>query len=82
MTRLFAEDITRRIIGFIADETGLPADEIEDDVNLGAYGLTSMSAVKLIGILEDAFSLRLSPTLVFEHPTIDELSRAITRHAA
>lgn len=74
--------IARRIAGFIADTTGLPPDDIEGDVNLGAYGLTSTAAVTLIGVLEDAFALTLSPTLIFEHPTIDELAHAVAGHAA
>jgi acyl carrier protein len=69
--------IEQRIIQFIHTELNIETVEIETDVYLGDFGLGSVAAVKLIGILEDTFSVRLSPTLVFEHPTIAALSRAI-----
>ena len=69
--------IEQRIVQFIHTELNIDTADIETDVNLGDFGLGSVAAVKLIGILEDAFSVKLSPTLIFEHPTIATLSAAI-----
>lgn len=76
------DNIADLICDFIAAETGFPLDDIETDLNLGAYGLSSAAAVKLIGLLEDRLDIRLSPTLVFEHPTVDELSEAVAECCA
>lgn len=77
MTTQIVSAVELKISQFIAKELGVPQDEIEADRNLGTYGLSSVSAVKLVGILEDEFRLKLSPTLVFEHPTIARLAMAI-----
>ena len=60
----------------------LPPEDIDLDTPLGAFGLGSLAGMKLIGSLEQQFGLRLSPTLVFEHPTIAELALAIAAIAA
>lgn len=76
------DDIADWIIRFIADRTGVPAHEIELDENLGSYGLSSMHAVDLIGSLEDTFGLALPAALVFQFPSVDELSSAIAQRLA
>lgn len=74
--------IENRIIAFIAEELGIPREDIDVYANLGAYGLESVAASKLIGILEKEFGLPLSEVLVFEFPTIAGLSAEIGRLAA
>lgn len=76
------DDISRWITTFIAERTGIPEDEIEPEENLGSYGLGSVQAVDLVGSLEDRFGLSLSPALVFQFPTVFELSVAIARRVA
>jgi acyl carrier protein len=70
-------NIKQIIIQFICKETNLPDDEVDSDINFGAFGMSSVTSTKLIGILEDKLAVCLSPTMVFEHPTIDDLSLAI-----
>lgn len=76
------DSIEQQIIRFICEELGVDAEDIEPDMNLGAYGLGSAAATNLIGILEDEFDLRqLSPLLVFDYPTISSLAMAVQTHA-
>ncbi|HEX8180747.1 MAG TPA: acyl carrier protein [Pyrinomonadaceae bacterium] len=42
------------------------------------YGLSSMTGVILSGDIEHWLGLRLSPTLAWEYPTIDSLTRYLT----
>lgn len=71
------------IIKFVSKELGIPKQEIDIGVNLGVYGLESVAASKLIGVLEKKFdALQLSEVLVFEFPTIASLSAEIERLAA
>lgn len=75
-------DIADFITTFIADRTGVPAQDIEPEENLGSYGLGSMQAVDLVGSLEDRYGVSLSPALVFQYPTVRELSVAVAQRAA
>jgi acyl carrier protein len=75
-------DIADFITTFIADRTGVPAHDIEPEENLGSYGLGSMQAVDLVGSLEDRYRVSLSPALVFQYPTVGELSIAVAQRAA
>lgn len=70
------------ITRFICTEMDLPPDEVDPDINLGAFGVGSLAGTKLIGALEQQCAVRLSPTLIFEHPTIAELAQAIAAIAA
>ncbi|WP_374338801.1 acyl carrier protein [Methyloversatilis sp.] len=75
-------DIADFITTFIADRTGQPAHDIEPDENFGSYGLGSMQAVDLVGSLEDRYRLVLPQALVFQYPTVRELSVAVAQRAA
>lgn len=70
------------IAAFIEKELGISPEDIEPDVPFGTYGLSSVSAVKLVGILEDRYGIELSPTLVFEYPTVASLAKVVSEHAA
>ncbi|MBA2779439.1 acyl carrier protein [Billgrantia kenyensis] len=51
-----------------------PAD-VETDRSFDSYGLDSIVAVQVAGDLEKFLEQRLSPALLFEHRSIDELTR-------
>lgn len=69
--------LEQRITDFIVQEMNIPAEDIDTDLNFGAYGLSSVSGTKLIGLLEEELAISISPTLVFEFPTIAELATEI-----
>ena len=54
----------------------LSTDQNQIDVRepFSSYGLSSRDAVLLSGDLEDWLDCRLSPTIVYEYPTIEALS--------
>ncbi|HEY0836214.1 MAG TPA: acyl carrier protein [Azospirillum sp.] len=79
MTPTSIADIERRIADFIGAELSRSPDELDVDVNFGAFGLGSRSAVSLIGALEDALGVELSPVLVFENETIEKLAAVVGR---
>lgn len=47
--------------------------EIEGDELLARYGMDSMSAVALIGELEDTFKTQLPNTLIWDNPSLNML---------
>ncbi len=52
----------------------LPEDEIDPDATFDSFGLASRDAVSLSGDLEDYLNRRLSPTLLYQYPTINQLA--------
>ena len=76
------ESLEQHITRFICTELHFDPEDIDPDINLGAFGVGSLAGTRLIGTLEEAFSLRLSPTLIFEYPSIAQLSHAIARIAS
>jgi len=59
----------------VAGPLGLRPEEIDPREPLAGYGLGSIQAVALAGELEDWLGRPLPPTLAYEYPTIEELSR-------
>ncbi|MFE0461708.1 acyl carrier protein [Kitasatospora sp. NPDC058965] len=52
----------------------LEPEELRPDVKLVEYGMDSVYGMSLVAQIEDRFEVELSPTLAWDHPTIDALS--------
>ncbi|POY33486.1 type I polyketide synthase [Mycobacterium kansasii] len=68
-------EIAAWLISRFAQELGLPATEIDTSVPFAHYGLDSVRAIRLTSALETWLGCELSPTVTYEHPTIDLLSK-------
>jgi len=66
--------IQRWLVEQLAARVGVAPGEIRMDKSFEAYGLDSRAAVQMSGDLEKAIGRRLSPGLLYEHPTIAVLS--------
>ena len=66
--------ITEWLVEWIARELGLPPAEIETDKSLLNYSLSSVTAMMLVGDLEEWLGLTLPPTLVWDYPSIDAIA--------
>jgi acyl carrier protein len=64
------ESIMQWMIQWIAKEMGLPTEEIETEKSLLNYSLSSVTAMMLVGDLEEWLGLTLPPTLVWDYPSI------------
>jgi len=62
----------------VSEESGLERSMIDDGEPFSRYGLTSMQAVTITGDLETVLGRRISPTLLWENPTIDAAVRVLT----
>jgi 8-amino-7-oxononanoate synthase len=56
----------------------LDADAVDIYAPFESFGLDSLKAVTLSGLLEDWIGLELSPTLFWDYPNIDSLARYLT----
>ncbi|MEU9021030.1 SDR family NAD(P)-dependent oxidoreductase [Actinomadura sp. NPDC048394] len=73
-----AEDAIRRhLIEQIARRSRIAEAEVDPDRPLEEFGLASRDAVAIAGDLEQMLGRALPATLVWEHPTISKLSRAL-----
>jgi acyl-CoA synthetase (AMP-forming)/AMP-acid ligase II/3-oxoacyl-(acyl-carrier-protein) synthase/acyl carrier protein len=72
-----SRDIQTWLISQIAQKSGVLANAVDIHQPFAAYGLGSLAAVSLAGELEDWLERRLSPTLIYDYPTIASLSQAL-----
>lgn len=54
------------------------AGSFTPDTPLAELGLDSVYALTLCGDIEDEFGLEVDPTIVWDHPTIRDLSHGIS----
>ncbi len=62
------------LIDWIAREIGLPPAEVDTGKSLLNYSLSSVTAMMLVGDLEEWLGLTLPPTLVWDYPSIAEIA--------
>lgn len=70
--------LTRTVAGYVQCE---PSD-IATDVPLSEYGLDSVSATTVCADIEDDLGLYVEVMLIWDHPTIGELSKALADQLA
>ncbi len=51
--------------------------ELDGDTSFSSMGLDSMTQVSLIGKLEERFEVELDPTLAYDYPTVNALSKKL-----
>ncbi|RLU87536.1 polyketide synthase [Streptomyces griseocarneus] len=74
------EDSLRQwLIEHLAQRIEVSPADIDTGKTFEAYGLDSRVAVQVSGALEKIVERRLSPGLLYEHQTIDDLSGYLAR---
>jgi acyl carrier protein len=63
---------------WIARELGLPVEQIEASKSLLNYSLSSVTAMMLVGDLEERLGQTLPPTLVWDYPSIEAIVDYLT----
>ena len=69
------EDIQMWLSQKIADRLRINVNHIDVREDLMNYGLSSRELVRISGELEKWLEFSLSPTLLYDHPSIESLSR-------
>ncbi len=69
-----AEAISSWLVSKLSEELQIDPSEIDVSEPFTSYGISSVLAVSLSGDLEDWLGRPLSPTLVFDFPTIEALA--------
>lgn len=60
------------LVSYIAELRGIKVEKISRSTILSKYGLDSASAVTLSGDMMDWLKCDIDPTLLYEHPTIEQ----------
>jgi acyl carrier protein len=76
---LTAESLRRWLIEHLADRVDIDPSEVDTSRSFESYGLDSRVAVQVSGALEKIVERRLSPGLLYEYQSIDELSGYLTQ---
>lgn len=66
--------LTEWITTWLRTELSLPEGAVELAAPFTRFGMDSVHAMMMTGDLEEHLGLRLSPTVTWDHPTIDALS--------
>ncbi len=76
-----AAEISDWFVSQLSADLGIPAADIDPSRPFAYYGLDSVRAVRLTAALESWLGRELSPTLAYEYPTIELLSRHLADEA-
>ena len=76
-----AAELADWFVSQLSGELGVPATDIDPSRPFAYYGLDSVRAIRLTAALESWLGREVSPTLPYEYPTIDLLSRHLAEEA-
>jgi acyl carrier protein len=71
---LTQESLRAWLVTELADRVKCQESEVDTAKPFDAYGLDSRAAVQVSGALEKVVERRLSPAILFDHGTIDDLA--------
>ncbi len=77
-----AQAIRDWLVARIAGHAGIPPHEVDPRAPFARWGLHSVDAVSLSGELQEWLGVNLPPTLLYDHPSIDELARHLAGSTA
>ena len=75
-------EIRARLVAEVAALVHVTADEIDPHEPFVAFGIGSAQALELAAKLEDWLGVALTPTLIWDYPSIDSLARHLAEPTA
>ena len=77
--QLTHEKLRAWLVAEVARMAKISEAEVDTSKSFDAYGIDSRAAVQVSGALETVVESRLSPAILFDHETIDDLAGYLTR---
>jgi acyl carrier protein len=74
---LSKEDIQKWLIHAVATELKINESQIDMDGDIADYGLDSLASASIIAELEGLLAVELPATLLWDYPTVNEISSFI-----
>ena len=81
MSAIPVETIQTWLTTQLAEQLGIACEHIDSRIAITEYGLDSITGVSLAGDLEEWLQLQLSPTLLWDYPTIELLAQHLAEEA-
>ncbi len=69
------DDLRQTLVNLLSRELRVPETQVHTTRPLTEYGLDSIAALTIAGELEDRFAIELPATLLWDHPTIDQIAQ-------
>jgi acyl carrier protein len=79
MTSRDPAEIRQWLMAAVATVLKTTVEEVDTNAPFAGFGLDSLAAVELSADLGDWLGERISPTVIWDYPTIDELSRHLAQ---
>ncbi|MGP6087640.1 SDR family NAD(P)-dependent oxidoreductase [Antarctobacter jejuensis] len=76
------EAVTAELSAIVADLSSISVGDIDPEADFAEYGLDSIRMTELAAQVSEAFGVTLSPTALFEFPTVEALARHTAQLAA
>ncbi|MBX3467735.1 MAG: acyl carrier protein [Planctomycetes bacterium] len=73
--------ISGRVRGLLADVAGVDADGVVPEARFDDLGVDSVTAAALLGRLEEAFDVTITPEDALHLTTVGAVVRYVSRHA-
>jgi acyl carrier protein len=70
------EELRAWMIEYIASVLDLPPEDFPTEATFDSYGLDSVEATVMAGVMEEQFGVPIDPVLLFENPSIDDFVAA------
>jgi acyl carrier protein len=70
------------MVKYICGVLGLDAATFSTSDRFDVYGLDSVEAVIMAGVMEEEFQVLVDPNQFFEYPSVDEFMNAFTSQAS
>lgn len=75
-------EIKAWLVAYMAELTGMDADDIDANLPFDSYDLDSSAVVGMTVDLEDWLGRQLDPTSLYEYPTINTLANYLAKSVA
>lgn len=66
------------LVAKVAELTDISPDEIEIEEPFMNYGISSQDAIGISGDLEEWLKIKIPPTLMYDYPTIEQVSQHLS----
>lgn len=73
--RRSAAEIQDWMVSYIGRELGVPPEQVDVSVPFEQFALDSATAIGMTGDLESWLGSRIDPTVVYDYPTIQDMSQ-------
>jgi acyl transferase domain-containing protein/acyl carrier protein len=73
-TRPTADHLRSWLVRVVSDIVGTGPEDIDPSASFDRYGISSAEAVNISGQLEELLDTAMSPTVLYDHPTINQLA--------